>query len=347
MLLRSPLVLAALLCGALPCLAAHPAHAREPRRFFLSGDGTLSIRSTKNRFRFNGRFRTRDGRYLPAALRRINRVIGTRYSDRAARVSLRFIEVLSFLRATLHGGVITVSSGYRSPRYNRSLRAKGRTVAKASLHQYGMAADLHIARVAPKLLWQTAKKHRVGGAGYYKSRWVHIDVGPPRSWTQGTANVRKGVSDDNKRLIVVPELDRYRSGETMSLRLARMTAYPLGVRQRWILEKIEGADAAVVGDVAGVAVGMEHGGRGAGAGRAGIRIVARRPPSGRAARSSRPSGPYRAASRRRRRRRGAVSTSTPSGRCRSRCCRPSTGPTPTTPARSDSPPCRPARRWCC
>ncbi|MCA9672945.1 MAG: YcbK family protein [Myxococcales bacterium] len=245
MLLRSPLVLAALLCGALPCLAAHPAHAREPRRFFLSGDGTLSIRSTKNRFRFNGRFRTRDGRYLPAALRRINRVIGTRYSDRAARVSLRFIEVLSFLRATLHGGVITVSSGYRSPRYNRSLRAKGRTVAKASLHQYGMAADLHIARVAPKLLWQTAKKHRVGGAGYYKSRWVHIDVGPPRSWTQGTANVRKGVSDDNKRLIVVPELDRYRSGETMSLRLARMTAYPLGVRQRWILEKIEGADAAV------------------------------------------------------------------------------------------------------
>jgi hypothetical protein len=66
---------------------------------------------------------------------------------------------------------------------------------------------------------------------------MHADTGPTRYWTQGTANVRKGLSQHNKRIILVPEYDVYAPGETMTLRFARMTAYPIGVAPRLSLER--------------------------------------------------------------------------------------------------------------
>lgn len=210
--------------------AVEPAAAAAQGRFFTHGDGTIAIRSTKSKQRFRGRFRSRRGTYLPKALRRISRVFGGSATKPEAHISLRLIEVLSYLRLELDGGWITISSGYRSPRYNRNLRKRGKTVAKASLHLYGMAADVKITGVDAKRLWEFARKHRVGGAGFYGGPWVHIDVGPARSWTQGTANVRSGKSDHNKRIILVPEYDIYAAGEQMRLRFARMTAFPIGVQ---------------------------------------------------------------------------------------------------------------------
>lgn len=225
----SSLAALTLLCGI---LAAEPAAATEHKRFFTDGDGTIAIRSTKNKHRFRGRFRTRHGTYLRKALRQINGVFGGSLTRPETRISLRLIEVLSHLRLELDGGWITISSGFRSSRYNQKLRKRGRTVAKASLHLYGMAADVKISGVNAKRLWEFAREHKVGGAGFYGGPWVHIDVGPARSWTQGTANVRAGKSDHNKRIILVPEYDIYAAGEEMRLRFARMTAFPIGVEAR-------------------------------------------------------------------------------------------------------------------
>jgi hypothetical protein len=231
-------------------------------RFFKMGDGTLKIRSTKNRHRFVGRYRRKDGRYRTSAVKKICRVIGAPYDDTTARVALRFIEGLSLIRKLAAESIaaktrkrglqtrgktlakkkrptpwIIVSSGYRSPKYNEGLRAKGRTVAKASMHQYGMAADFRITGIKTKTVWALAKAAKIGGAGYYNSPWMHLDVGPVRDWRQGTANVRKGVSDNNKVLILVPQYDRYRAGETSVWRFVRMTAYPIGIRPRFELLK--------------------------------------------------------------------------------------------------------------
>jgi uncharacterized protein YcbK (DUF882 family) len=230
-MLRRGAIAVILLCGV--------AWAGEPprRRFFTEGDGTLRIRSTKNAVTFQGRYRTRRGAYIPKALRRINRVFDANYATEDARISLRLIELLSHLRKKLGGRWVTISSGYRSPRFNKALRDRGGTVAKASLHLYGMAADLRIDGVDSKAVWEHVKQHKLGGAGYYGSPWIHLDVGPARHWTQGTANVRKGLSDHNKRISLVPELDIYRGGERIRLRFVRMTAWPIGVQRRFALER--------------------------------------------------------------------------------------------------------------
>lgn len=209
---------------------AGPAH-----RFFLEGDGRLDIRSTKNNETFKGRYRSRNGRYRTKALRAINRVFDGSFDKPQARVSLRLIEVLSLLQQRLHHRTIVISSGYRSPAYNQALRDKGGTVALASLHQYGMAADLRVEGVSGKRLWRLARKLRIGGAGYYGNDFVHIDVGPTRFWTQSTANVRAGVSVDNKRIMLVVEYDIYRPGEPVHARFARMTALPIGVAPTFTL----------------------------------------------------------------------------------------------------------------
>jgi uncharacterized protein YcbK (DUF882 family) len=223
--LRCALITALVAQLALPALAI----AAPLSRFAIHGDGTIAIRSVKTGKRFRGRYRDTRGRYRKEAIDRITRVYGGDPKHVEARITLRFVELLAHLQHQLKGGWLDIASGYRSPRYNAKLRTRGRTVAKASMHLYAAAADLRLRKVASKTLWEVVRDRKLGGAGYYNSPWVHIDTGPPRSWQQGTAKVRSGVSDFNKVIIAVPQFDVYRAGERMRWRLARMTAYPIGV----------------------------------------------------------------------------------------------------------------------
>ncbi len=77
------------------------------------------------------------------------------------------------------GRKIVVTSGYRSPSYNRKVRG-----AKKSQHMYCAAADVQLAGVSK---WELAKYVRTmpgrGGVGTYcNTESVHIDVGPERDW---------------------------------------------------------------------------------------------------------------------------------------------------------------------
>ncbi len=212
------------------------------QRFFIVGDGVIKIKSTKRPATFVGRYRTPKGTYILKALRQINRVLGARYNHPENRVSIRLIEALAYVQKELKGNWIIVSSGFRSPKYNQMLRDKGRTVAKASLHQFGMAVDLRLTGVDSKALWMFGRKHHIGGVGYYGDPWVHLDVGPPRFWTQGTAHVRTNEPEYNKHIILVPEFDIYHPGEILRARFARMTAYPIGIKRIFILERKEGEE---------------------------------------------------------------------------------------------------------
>ena len=118
-----------LLLLAVPLTPGRAAEARSPERFHIMGTGVLKIRSTKNRHRFAGRYRTRAGRYRRAALAKINRVFGANIRQDGGRVSLRLIELFSRLQADLGGDWVVITSGYRSPTYNRKLRRSGGTVA--------------------------------------------------------------------------------------------------------------------------------------------------------------------------------------------------------------------------
>lgn len=78
-----------------------------------------------------------------------------------------------------YGKRMIVTSGYRSPGYNKRVRG-----AKRSQHMYCAAADVQVPGVSK---WELAKLVRSmpgrGGVGTYcHTESVHIDVGPERDW---------------------------------------------------------------------------------------------------------------------------------------------------------------------
>jgi uncharacterized protein YcbK (DUF882 family) len=208
-------------------------------RFFYSGDGWIHLAAEKSKIDFRGRYRKKTGSYDWGALQQICRVFGAPFDSRQVGISLRLIEFLDFLEDRHRRGArITITSGYRNPAYNTSLRQRGRLAAKASLHQYGMAADLIMQGVSSKRIWQDVKALGFGGTGYYQGKTVHIDVGPARSWDQTSSGVGTGISDDNKLIGLVTDYDIYRPEEPIVLRFIRMTAFPIGVKPEFLLEPV-------------------------------------------------------------------------------------------------------------
>ena len=209
-------------------------------RYFYNGDGRLNLVSAKNGITFNGQYRKSKGIYDEKALKTLCRLFGGQSDKPLSAISLRLIEFLDYLEDNLHPGArITIVSGWRSPQYNTDLRNKGRLAAKASLHQYGMAADIKIQGISSKRVWNMVKKLRFGGTGYYKGKLVHIDVGPARSWDEKTSGVGTDISTQNKLIGLVTDYDIYLPGESVELRFIRMTAFPIGVNPEFVLEKIE------------------------------------------------------------------------------------------------------------
>lgn len=223
------------------------AASKDVGRFFHSGDGRILLLSEKNGESFAGRYRTSPGSYDAAALRAIYRVFGAPYDPRRASLSLRLIEFLDFLEDRLRPGTrIVITSGYRHPEYNTKLRNRGALAAKASLHQYGMAADLKMEGVPARRVWDTVKALGFGGAGYYQGETVHVDVGPARSWDEKTSGVGTGISDDNKLVGLITDYDVYRPGEIVTLRFIRMTAFPIGVASDFSLNREAGSGSAEI-----------------------------------------------------------------------------------------------------
>ncbi len=172
------------------------------RRPFIS-----SARRTENRL--PARYRTGKGKYDEKALGAICRVFG------APSAPLRLIEFLDFLEDRLNPGArIVIISGYRTPQYNAGIRNRGALAAKASLHQYDMAADLRMEGIPARRIWDYVKALGFGGAGYYHGDTVHVDVGPARSWDETTSGVGTGISDDNKLIGLVTDYDVYLPGES-------------------------------------------------------------------------------------------------------------------------------------
>ncbi|MGH7634227.1 MAG: YcbK family protein, partial [Gemmatimonadaceae bacterium] len=75
-----------------------------------------------------------------------------------------------------------LTSGYRTPATNARLVAEGAAVN--SLHMRGQAADISLRGRTLSQLHTAALSLRGGGVGYYPAHdFIHVDVGPLRTWT--------------------------------------------------------------------------------------------------------------------------------------------------------------------
>ena len=234
------LIVALLILGLIVTDPSSSQDTRDVNRYFYNGDGKLNLFNAKNKIAFNGRYRVGKGMYNENALEAIHHIFGAEYDKPPSRISLRLIEFLDFLEDRLHPGArITIASGYRSPKYNTNLRNKGKLAATASLHQYGMAADIKMQGTSSKHIWNTVKKLGFGGTGYYHGELVHIDVGPARSWDEKTSGVGTDISIHNKLIGLVTDYDIYLPGDMIELRFIRMTSFPIGVIPEFVLEGAE------------------------------------------------------------------------------------------------------------
>jgi len=217
----------------------------EMNRFFHCGDGRLHMVSEKNGHSFSGRFRIGPGHYNLHAYQQMSAVFGAPIEPQRQVLSLRLIEFLDYLEDRLaQGALLTITSGYRAPEYNAKLRKGGALAAKASLHQYGRAADFKLEGVPSKRVWEYVRGLKFGGTGYYHGETVHVDVGPARFWDEKSSGVGSGLSDDNKLIGMVTGYDIFSPGERLALSFIRMTAFPIYVQREFLLIDDQDSDQA-------------------------------------------------------------------------------------------------------
>ena len=129
-----------------------------------------------------------DGRYIPSALERINRLLRDWRRNEVITIDPKTIDLVWELHADLGSQApVHIICGYRSPRTNAFLRRIGRNVARNSQHMLGKAIDLYFPDVPTEKIRNSALVRQVGGVGYYRSAggpsgFLHVDSGHVRHW---------------------------------------------------------------------------------------------------------------------------------------------------------------------
>jgi uncharacterized protein YcbK (DUF882 family) len=128
-----------------------------------------------------------NGKYVPDALADAMRVMRDWRNGQEHAMDPRLFDVLHGIREQLDTEQpFQLYSGYRSPTTNAAMHEHSHQVASNSQHMQGKASDIHVEGVQLDHLHRAALSLRAGGVGYYPvSRFVHVDVGPVRTW-EGT-----------------------------------------------------------------------------------------------------------------------------------------------------------------
>jgi uncharacterized protein YcbK (DUF882 family) len=125
--------------------------------------------------------------YIPDALDQLNNFLRDTHNEEVNQYDPRTFDLLHTMLAKLgkSNAVIDVLSGYRSQETNDELRASGKTnAAEHSQHIVAKAVDLRVDGVPAPVVRDVALSLNAGGVGYYpRSQFVHVDVGPVRTWT--------------------------------------------------------------------------------------------------------------------------------------------------------------------
>ena len=126
--------------------------------------------------------------YIPGALTRLNYFLRDHRTQAVSSYDPKEFDVLHALMASLGrpNGVIDIICGYRTPWSNNLLRTSGPStgVAEHSQHMLAKAIDIRVPGVSTIALRNAALALHAGGVGFYPvSQFVHVDVGPVRTWS--------------------------------------------------------------------------------------------------------------------------------------------------------------------
>lgn len=172
------------LAAGFAALAAAPVYAKAPG--LLRGAGDIRrIRMTNPRTAESmDAVYWIEGEYIPEVLNEISFFMRDWRENMLIAYDPRTIDIM----AAAHNLMDTtepynVISGYRSRITNAMLRSHNRGVASNSYHIKGMAADLRLRSRSVGQIYAAAEACHAGGVGKYtRSKFVHMDCGPVRTW---------------------------------------------------------------------------------------------------------------------------------------------------------------------
>jgi uncharacterized protein YcbK (DUF882 family) len=126
--------------------------------------------------------------YIPEAMAKLNYFLRDHRTNDVSHYDPKEFDLLHSIlaKAGRPGSVIDIVCGYRTPWSNTFLRTRSAStgVAKNSQHMQAKAIDIRIPGVATARLRDVAQSFHAGGVGYYPvSQFVHVDVGPVRTWS--------------------------------------------------------------------------------------------------------------------------------------------------------------------
>jgi uncharacterized protein YcbK (DUF882 family) len=205
----------------------------KPGPFFLMGNGKLHIQNVKTQQEADVGLLLPDGSLDESALQRIDEVFGFSGQRKGDHISPRLLFMLDYFSDLVAPGkVIFLTSGYRSPEYNDSLKKAGGIVARTSTHMDGLALDFFIEGVNGKKLWELIREKNCCGVGHYGGKEIHLDASRPRFWEAATSKVDTDESDYNRRLFLSTDYDRYRPGQVLRLSLSSVSNFGFGIREK-------------------------------------------------------------------------------------------------------------------
>jgi len=169
---------------------AHP-----PPPANLGGDGRLDLSRPDTGERLAAVYRNRDGSYNQDGINKIQRLMRCRLTGKETPVSIKLLEILDAVDDRFGARGLTLLSGYRTPRLNKSLRG----AARRSMHMLGWAADIRVPGHTPAEIKEFSGRLGAGGVGYYPdTAFVHLDAGRPRSWEVRKPPPRKKTAPGKK-----------------------------------------------------------------------------------------------------------------------------------------------------
>jgi uncharacterized protein YcbK (DUF882 family) len=133
--------------------------------------------------------------YQPEAMAQINHFMRDWRCNKSMAMDPKLIDRIYELHQHIGTGrTIRLVSGFRSEGYNASLLVSGRTVDPESQHMFGRAVDIFVPGLRTDTLKDAAEAQALGGVGHYPfsgPRFVHIDTGPQRHWTEMDPGARR------------------------------------------------------------------------------------------------------------------------------------------------------------
>ena len=149
----------------------------------LTGDGTVTLYNLHLEEKETIRFRDARGHYIMDGVERLNHILRCRADHQEIAMALPLLDVVDHLQDYYGVDEVQVISGYRSPQFNAALKSSGRKVATKSRHMHGQAMDIRLPGVSMRDVRNYLIANKVGGVGYYHdNNFVHVDVGPFRTW---------------------------------------------------------------------------------------------------------------------------------------------------------------------